>query len=324
MECRKITELIPLAVGGELVPTVAERVRRHIRECGDCQAIWDMQVAAFDALRIVFASEKEIVERQSPGMSLVDEVIGKLEMTCTQASRLAPLAAGGELPPSTARRLQWHCEKCPNCRRELQIYATLREKCRATGTTPVRVFDDSASFWAELEPRLEREAIFTASSTVVETIPARPTRFAALRFWAAAAALLLLGLFAGFKLGSGRLHPPPEPDRPSAQTDAAGRDAEREVGILLPEVKHKAETPAPESSGVTVDAGEFAGMPVRLPRMTPIGASNVPFALGSLHGETQGKANAIQIILVPSGAPAHYEIQQIKIVPADSRHPREF
>jgi anti-sigma factor RsiW len=324
MECRKIAELIPLAVGGELVPAVVERVCRHIEACSGCRALWDSQMAAFHALQTVFACEKGEMEGNGSSVAMAREVLDMLEMGCALASRLAPLAAGGELPVPTARRLQWHCEQCPKCREEMRRYVSLRDVCAAVGSSGSSAFDDGAAFWADLELQLEREAIFAACEAPGVGLPGKTRRLSAVGFWAAAAALLLFGLFAGFQFGSDRLFMRSEAGRGDTVREEANEEKDTDVAVIPPSGENRIESHAPDDVATLNGLAASIGVSDRFPRMTPVGASNVPFVLGSLHGEKKWRVNAIQVILLLPGTSDGYEIQQIRIIPQDNKRPRKF
>ena len=74
-------------------------------------------------------------------------------MNCRSVRRRLPAAAGGDLAPATARRLQAHLERCPDCRREHdRLAAAVSALRRAGGAQPPALSPDR--IWRGVRGRL--------------------------------------------------------------------------------------------------------------------------------------------------------------------------
>lgn len=72
-------------------------------------------------------------------------------MNCRRAGGLLPLAAGGDLPPGKAGRLESHLKNCPRCRGELQAYRAALEEMKSLARAEPRADWPEAEWRAALE-----------------------------------------------------------------------------------------------------------------------------------------------------------------------------
>ncbi|MDQ7780350.1 MAG: zf-HC2 domain-containing protein [Planctomycetota bacterium] len=313
MDCGHTRELIPLAIGGDVSAAEQDEVRRHVAVCPECRSLWESQAAAREALRSVFGALDEGSGTVVDGAGLSESVMAKLRIDCVRAGRLAPLAAGGELPAPTAARLGWHTEKCDACRREVESYRELRQNCLAAGKPEPKAFDDAAAFWQSVSDRLEREALLG------EPVVRRFSLSARARLAIAAAAVLLVGVFAGLRIGKETLW------QDSGSPGSVSREPADTGSAFAPPTSTESRPPVATRPGTPSDGALAArGSSDRALSTMPVGMTGGPFNIGNYQGRSDGKSDAIRMFYVPSHSRGRFEIQQIRVLSDRERVGRKF
>lgn len=169
-------------------------------------------------------------------------------MRCERCQELMVEALYDELDDATRREFDAHLGECAACAREVSsLRGTLELMDRRDRPDPGAAYWDG--YWDRLAGRMERESVRVAAA---------PAWWRRSPVWwsarvAAAAAILLVGVFAGrtfFAPGGPAQEPQVAVDRPSADSSAAGRPG---VDVATTQTQTQTPTEKPESGAEVAD-----------------------------------------------------------------------